>query len=198
MRTLVVVAAALVAAGCQSAEDRKIEALVERTFSQTDFQIAELGEPFVYRAPNDARMACVTFKRINQWGEVQPEQRMIATYSPSRDDWFMNSFAPADDGLSCEEYVDPNRIAAQQASDEAARQAQSDERTRRQTEEAARWQEDLARREQAQSEDHERQQQEFKAAEAVRTQEGEVDFQRRQREADAALQRSLETWPVSE
>jgi hypothetical protein len=44
---------------------------------------------------------------------VQPPQRVIAWYIPRVDDWFTDNFRPADDGLTCEQYVDPKRLEAE-------------------------------------------------------------------------------------
>jgi hypothetical protein len=197
MRVLIVVALALFLSGCQSADERKLQDMVEQRVAQTNFQIARLSEPFIYRA-GDARMACLTVTLKNQWGELQPEQRLIAWYIPRTDSWHTDNFRPADDGLTCEQYVDPERIAAERATQAAAQQARMDEIARRQAEQNAEWRRDADKKEQAQNEQYERQQRESAARQADEESAREAEYQRLQRESDAALQRSLENGPTNQ
>lgn len=115
MRIPFIAALGVLVTSCQSADERKIEEMLERKVGQSNLQIAELGEPYIYRATDDARMACLTIRLKNQWGELQPEQRVIAWYIPRADDWFTDNFRPVNDGMTCEEYVDPERQAAEQS-----------------------------------------------------------------------------------
>ncbi len=197
MRVLSVVALVLLASGCQSADERKLTAMVEQRVAQSNLQVTEIGEPYIYRASDDARMACLTVQLKNQWGELQPRQRVIAWYIPRTDSWHTDNFRPADDGLTCQEYVDPNRQAAQRASEAVARGAAMDNAIAQMQQDAARAGAETARHDQVQNEAYQRAQQEHNARQAVESEAAEAEFERRQREADVALQESLENGAVS-
>lgn len=197
MRVLTIAAFGLLLGGCQSADERKLTAMVEQRAAQSNLQVAEIGEPYIFRARDDARMACLTIRLRNQWGELKPEQRVIAWYIPRTDSWHTDNFRPADDGLTCEEYVDPRRQAAERASEEAAERAAREKDIDRMRQDAARLEAESARHDQAQDEAYQRAQQEQNARQAAESEAAEAEFQRRQREADAALQESLQNGPAT-
>jgi hypothetical protein len=105
MKPLIVAALSVMLSGCQSSDERKLAAMIERKVAQTNLQLADIGQPYIYRARDDARMACVPIRLKNQWEELQPEQRVIAWYIPRTDSWHTDNFRLADDGLSCEQYA---------------------------------------------------------------------------------------------
>lgn len=187
---------AIFVSGCGSADQRALEAMVaERLDDPPNLWVSDA---VIYR-DGDARMACVTARWDNQWGERQPEQQFNAWYIPRSGTWHTdNPRTPGEAG--CEFYADPDwRAEATERAEEVRAEETAEFESRRQEmlDEAQRDADARAAFDAERQRAQDKRDAESNARVSAEARGLEAEYEAHERAADAALEESLRRGPVN-
>ncbi len=93
---------ALLVAACAPSDQQQLEEMVRTRLA--DPPGLKVTEAVIYRA-GEGKAACLTAKYQNNWGEEQPEVRILAWYVFHNRSWHTDNPRKMDDGLDCHQYV---------------------------------------------------------------------------------------------
>ncbi len=94
------VLSACLLAGCASADDRKIEAMVADRMGE----VTSMSRPVIYRQ-DDVKKVCVIVHYNNEWGEPMPPVAVIGWYVFRSETWHTDNPREIDESFDCAQYA---------------------------------------------------------------------------------------------
>ena len=103
-RMMLAIGLAWLVTGCGSADQRGIEAMVERRMGETT-KLTYVSDPVIYRK-GDLKQACVIVNYENNWGEEMDSVAIVGWYNFNNGGWFTDNPRTVDENFDCAEFVE--------------------------------------------------------------------------------------------